>query len=90
MKKSALKLVPDALPSLIKTIKRSYSPDPDSFECLNMDGLKTKKLSIKNETTIIPPLNFKRKVSIGQNDLPKSKDIRDSADTRDSEETCVT
>ena len=48
MKKNNLKLVPDTLPSLFKTIKRSYSPDPSHGYGINLDDLKTKKISIKD------------------------------------------
>ena len=90
MKKSTQKLVPDSLPSLFKTIKRSYSPDAASGYQINLDDMKTKKICIKDETTIIPPLNFKRKVSIGDNEVPKGINLRGADNIRQSETQCIT
>ena len=62
MKKSQLKLVPEALPSLFKTIKRSYSPAPGQIYEKNMDALKTARVSTVIDDINIPPLDFKRRV----------------------------
>ncbi len=62
MKKSQLKLVPEALPSLFNTIKRSYSPTPGQIFQKNMDALKTARVNTVMDDMIIPPLDFKRRV----------------------------
>ena len=64
MKKVVPKLAPESIPALLKTIKRSQSPDPTKFYDANFCEMKTRKFSVKDSTPLFPPIELKRKRSL--------------------------